>query len=454
MVTLEAHTSLSADAVSLDKELDWLAGILQVRLDRHLGREATCASIYDLAPPPLAPGESTYAHFVQHYEMTVEERLAVLLVLAPHVRPEVLDVFFVANPQLGRGYTEFGGVKGKMHGGFLPTGETVLFVLSEGDLQRRIGCRRLFDRDHYFARHSILKLDPAPPGEPIYSGPVVLSNEMVDYLTTGAIRKPDFSTDFPARLLTTEMEWADLVLAPHTSEQLREMDAWIQHGAVLMNDWGMSRRLRPGYKGLFYGPPGTGKTLAATLLGKRIGRDVYRIDLSTVVSKYIGETEKNLESVFNRAENLDCILFFDEADALFGKRTNISDAHDRYANQGVSYLLQRIEDFPGLVILASNYKSNLDEAFMRRFQAVVHFPMPSAPERERLWADSFSEESVLDASVCLDAIARKYELSGGAIMNVVRYASLMALQARSNVIRHAVLLAGIRRELQKDGKTL
>ena len=221
-----------------------------------------------------------------------------------------------------------------------------------------------------------------------------------------------------------------------------------------MSSWALGRRLLPGYKSLFYGPPGTGKTITATLLGKRVGRDVYRIALSTVVSKYIGETEKNLERIFDRAENMDCILFFDEADALFGKRTSVSDAHDRYANQEVSYLLQRIEEFGGIVILASNFRSNLDDAFMRRFQAVVHFPMPNAGERKRLWAGAFSGESQLESPGLLDEISEKYELSGGAILNGVRYASLMAIEAESKVIKRGDLLKGIRRELQKEGKTL
>ena len=131
----------------------------------------------------------------------------------------------------------------------------------------------------------------------------------------------------------------------------------------------MRKRVKPGYRALFHGPPGTGKTLTATLLGKHTGRPVFRIDLSRVVSKYIGETEKNLSRLFDKAEHKDWILFFDEADALFGKRTEIRDAHDKYANQEVAYLLQRIESYAGLVILATNQRGNIDEAFLRRFQA-------------------------------------------------------------------------------------
>ena len=203
--------------------------------------------------------------------------------------------------------------------------------------------------------------------------------------------------------------------------QIEEIKTWMKHGRTLMKDWGMEKKLRPGYRCLFYGPPGTGKTMTACLLGKYIERDVYKIDLSMVVSKYIGETEKNLAKVFDQAETKEWILFFDEADALFGKRTNISDAHDKYANQEVSYLLQRIEDFDGAVILASNMKSNLDDSFTRRFESIINFPMPKPAERLRLWQNGFSRVSTLEDKIKLKQIAGRYELSGGAIINIIRF---------------------------------
>jgi SpoVK/Ycf46/Vps4 family AAA+-type ATPase len=250
------------------------------------------------------------------------------------------------------------------------------------------------------------------------------------------------------------MDWDDLVLDPYTMDQVLEIKAWIEYGDTLLHDLGLGKKLKPGYRSLFYGPSGTGKTLTATLLGKMTHRDVYRIDLSLVVSKYIGETEKNLEKVFQQAEHKDWILFFDEADALFGKRTKITDAHDRFANQEVSYLLQRVEDYAGVVILASNFKSNLDEAFTRRFQSIIHFPMPNQSERHRLWQNAFSEKTPLGENIHLTDIAVKYELAGGSIMNVVRYATLMALKRGTRLITYDDLLNGLRKEFQKEGKTL
>jgi SpoVK/Ycf46/Vps4 family AAA+-type ATPase len=185
-----------------------------------------------------------------------------------------------------------------------------------------------------------------------------------------------------------------------------------------------------------------------------VGVDVYRIDLSMVVSKYIGETEKNLANIFDQAQNKNWILFFDEADALFGKRTQTTHAHDRYANQEISYLLQRTEDFPGVVILATNLKGNIDDAFARRFQSLVYFPMPDAGQRLQLWQKTLDHNCSLTKETSLPEIAGKFELSGGAITNVVRYGAIQALQHKRNAIAGTDLIKGIARELRKEGKTI
>ena len=203
---------------------------------------------------------------------------------------------------------------------------------------------------------------------------------------------------------------------------------------------------------LFSGPPGTGKTLTASLLGKYTNRDVFRIDLSLVVSKYIGETEKNLSKLFDRAENKDWILFFDEADALFGKRTGVRDAHDKYANQEVSYLLQRIESHTGLVILASNMKSNIDAAFTRRFNAIIEFENPTAQERLAIWKNNIPQNIRLDKEINLEEIARKYEVNGANIVNIIHYACLKTLENNSDILRQPDLLKGIQQEYVKEGK--
>ena len=251
------------------------------------------------------------------------------------------------------------------------------------------------------------------------SGRIIFSQEYVDLFTSGRVARPRLGPSFPAEHLETGLEWSDLVLNPKTLKQVREIELWVKHGETLLEEWGMRRKLRPGYRALFHGPPGTGKTLTASLLGKYTGKDVYRIDLSVVASKYVGETEKNLSNLFARA-NEDWILFFDEAESLFHQRTGVQNAHDKYANQEVSYLLQRLERYEGLVILATNMKSHIDEAFNRRFQSIVYFPVPNADLRTKLWKGAFPPKVELDQEVDIPALARKYELSGADIMNVVQ----------------------------------
>lgn len=209
--------------------------------------------------------------------------------------------------------------------------------------------------------------------------------------------------------LATHYEWSDLVVDQSTSRQLSDI-----HECT---------KSRQSCHALFYGPPGTGKTLAAALLGKQLQQEVYTINLSQVVSKYIGETEKNLGRIFDEAESKNWILFFDEADALFGKRTDVKDSHDKYANQEVSYLLNRIETFNGLAILATNMKNNIDDAFIRRLRFVVYFPIPAPQERLRLWQKGLATHQLSVEPSHLQSIADKYDLSGSAIMQTAEQVS-------------------------------
>lgn len=250
------------------------------------------------------------------------------------------------------------------------------------------------------------------------------------------------------------MTWDDLVLPDLIMQEVEDILIWLQHNDTLMQDWGMNRKLKRGFRTLFYGPPGTGKTLTASLLGQQMEMDVYRVDLSQIVSKYIGETEKNMGSLFDQAENKNWILFFDEADALFGSRTATSSSNDRHANQEVAYLLQRVEDYSGVVILASNLKGNIDEAFARRFQSMILFPIPDVEQRFTLWKKTFSPNATFTDNVNLFEIAEEYELAGGSITNVVRYSSLKSLSRNSNMIELNDILQGIKKELRKEGKTI
>ena len=452
----------AANARALERELEWLAALLDARLTQYFragegGARVAPADVL-AAPPPLDDPGGPYAEFVRRHALGAAERAVLALALVPHVRPQLLDVLFAKNDATDRGFTEFGGAHGGggaggAHGGFVPTGETAMFLLAGDDLAARFAAASLFDGDHALARHGVLQLAPAGAVEPPLAGALALAREHAALFTTGAERRPTFGADFPARRVETQLDWSDLVLPASTLDQLDEIRDWLEHGETLLHGWGMHQKLRPGFTSLFHGPPGTGKTLSACLLGRYCGRDVYRVDLSMVVSKYIGETEKNLSRVFDVAEHRRWILFFDEADALFGRRTRVDSAHDRYANQEISYLLQRIEEFGGVVLLASNFKANIDDAFLRRFQSVIHFPMPRPAERRRIWQRAFSPKAVLDERIDLARLAEKHELSGGTIMNVVRYSSLKALARHGTTIRLEDMEEGIRREFLKEGRT-
>ncbi|MFT4925244.1 MAG: SpoVK/Ycf46/Vps4 family AAA+-type ATPase [Phenylobacterium sp.] len=454
-----------ANADSLAQEIHWFGEVLDLRVKLYFEQGPQLTDIRQLPPPDLTAHDSPYAALVRLHGLNFDERVALTLAVIPHVKPQALDIFFSRNGNFDRIYTEFGGVRDNRHSGFLPTCETLAFVLAGDDLAKRFEINKLFDDQHIFALKGILTLTHQSQNQPFFSGALQISAEYLNKFTTALCEKIDYSSRFPAKLITTKLSWQDLVLAPEVMDEIDKINTWIKHSGQIMQKWGLEKSLKPGYRSLFYGPPGTGKTLTATLIGAELGRDVYRIDLSSMVSKYIGETEKNLANLFDQAQNKSWILFFDEADALFGTRSGGSSANDRHANQQIAYLLQRIEDFPGTVILATNLRANIDPAFSRRFQSLVYFPMPDAEQRLQLWQKILNGEvennvegngknrQLADEQVLAD-IAEQYELAGGAITNVVRYAAICAIQADSETISYQDLRKGIGKELRKEGRTL
>jgi hypothetical protein len=253
--------------------------------------------------------------------------------------------------------------------------------------------------------------------------------------------------------VTGEIGWDDLVLPERPLTLLRSLTAFLRHRDLVLEEWGFGRRAgrSQGLVAMFAGDSGTGKTLAARVLASEIGLELFRIDLATVVSKWLGETEKNLDRVFAAAQGANAVLFFDEADAVFGRRSDVSDSHDRYANLQTAFLLQRIEQHDGPVILATNMRGNIDDAFLRRMDAVVEFPFPQAEHRRRLWDLLLPDEAPRADDVELDFLAERFELSGGGIRNAAMAAAVLAAQA-GGAIGMEQLVRGVAMEYAKLGR--
>ncbi|WP_374454957.1 ATP-binding protein [Nocardioides sp.] len=434
----------------LTRDLQLLEDLVDDQLASHLGTASGAVR------SPNDRGFDLDLFSALHYgePLTPAEHVVLLLALVPHLRPAFFDALIGRHLPEGGDLPELGGVRLDSGRGVLATGETAQFVIAGDDIRDRLAVQRMFTTEHWFSRRHLLWLDRVREGAPATSGRLVLDPESVELMTTGHATLPGFSTGFPAEHVGTEMDRDDVVLRPDTWRQIRDIETWMRFNDTVLHEWGMGKRVRPGYRVLFHGPPGTGKTLAATLIGKATGRPVFRVDLSRVVSKYIGETEKNLSGLFDKAEGKEWILFFDEADALFGKRTDIRDAHDKYANQEASYLLQRIETFSGLVILATNRRSNIDEAFLRRFQSAVCFHPPTPEQRRELWQRSFPHQVAVDADVDWRDIAGRFELTAASIVNVAHHCAIAALDTDMQPVDRSMLEGAIMQELVKDGKVV
>ena len=256
-----------------------------------------------------------------------------------------------------------------------------------------------------------------------------------------------------AHKIPTKYRWDDIVLPQDRTEQLREICNHVKYRDRVYSEWGFDQKLAMG-KGLcvlFAGPSGTGKTMSADIIAGELGLDLYKIDLSNVVSKYIGETEKNLSRIFDEAETSNAILFFDEADALFGKRSEVKDSHDRYANIETGYLLQRMEEHEGIVILASNFRKNMDDAFIRRLHFTVEFPFPNEEDRLRIWENVWPETAPRDPGLDLAFLARRFQITGGNIRNIALSAAFLAADD-TGVVGMQHLIRATQREYQKMGK--
>jgi len=443
---------------SMEVELTWLENVIAESVNYlsyiNKANDDVINVPYNgaLCIPAEHKAKTPFSKLLNSQSINQYERFALIASLAPYIAPWIFNKLFSASQSSDKIMNVLGGyIQRDSHTIFLPTAETIIFLLAGNNIDKRHEVMLLLTPGAQLYKRNLVGITSMAEGHPWFKGIVYPTDELLA-IVKGHPYRPMQGSNFAAQRVETLLDWNDLVLPYDTTDALTELKIWLRYGKQLALHPEMGRKLKPGYRSLFYGPPGTGKTLTASLLGKENNLDVYRIDLSMVVSKWVGETEKNLKNIFDQAENKDWILFFDEADALFSKRTQANSSNDRYANQEVSYLLQRIEDFQGLVILASNLKGNIDDAFTRRFQSVVYFPMPDTNTRHTLWQKSFPQDYKPESNVDLMNIAQNYEMAGGTIVNVVRYCVLMAMNANRHHVTEEDLEKGIFKELRKEGK--
>ena len=445
---MDTTEATKLNAITFKKEMSWVSDKIDQRLDLFF--EKGDLEHKKILPPDIAEDKSIYADYITTYCREEEERFIIAMTLATNFMPELFDRFLIKNKAIGKNFTEFGGsVSDKSGNIFIPTLRTVAFILFGDNIANYFNLQFYFEDKHFFKTQNIVLLNQEQNS--LLDSKLNIGQEFLQKVTNGNEYKPNYSSSFPANLITTDLDWSDLVLESHIFDEIEMINTWLKNKNQILESRLLSKKINKGFKCLFFGPPGTGKTLSATLLGKKNQLDVFRIDLSQVVSKYIGETEKNLASIFDIAENKNWILFFDEAESLFSKRTSVSDSKDKFANQETAYLLQRVENYNGLIILATNLKPNIDLAFSRRLHSVIHYAIPNPLQRKKLWFNALRGiADITDNEI--QKIAETYQISGGSIKNVIQFAWLKS-KADNSSIKIENIMIGIRRELTKDGKS-
>jgi len=427
---------------------DWLKEIITWRI--YTKENIDFSRAITRMPIPNENSNSVFNTIVRDLSLTVEEQLIVLLSLTPYFIPDFTNSLMHTADSQARRDLFFN--KSLINKSIYPSIETAISLLGGTDIKSRQKYFHHFGVNSKLFKEDLISLPFPPHGEPFTRATLMPANSFLNNMIMGKNKGPEFSHDFPASLITSDYTWDELILDYDTRTQLHEVKEWIDYEAKCKEKGIDIEKFKGGYKCLFFGPSGTGKTLAATLIGKLTNKKVYRIDLSAVVSKYIGETEKNLSKIFDRASHSNWILFFDEADALFGKRGTTQNAHDRYANQEVSYLLQRFENYEGVSILASNFKDNIDVAFYRRFHSIVRFKNPEFEERLELWNIHLPKEFSFAPDVDLNEIARTVKINGAGIYNVMRRSCMKAVLNNTNIIQGQDMLDSVKMEFSKENK--
>lgn len=439
---------------ALASSIIWLEELMRLRMDELEGSSKINIEEYAEKIDKNYLSDNTSLHsLLSDYNNSYVEYLLVSLTFTAWFRPKSLGQLAKSKPDTNELYPETGLLSNKAANKYIPTLQTALFLLAGTNITKQAYFHSIL-LSHALFKDQILHLRK-PSAYNNFPNEHILEFDLAYYnfLLNGKKPRYDASPDFPASLLETEKGFSDLVLKEHTRVQLDTIMNYAAIRTSLFEREGVKSKIKPGLLAMLYGPPGTGKTFTVSVISKELGVDAYRIDLSRVISKYIGETEKNLEKIFERLSDKNCILFFDEADALFGKRTEVGDAKDRYANQEVAFLLQRVESFPGLVILASNFKQNLDTAFKRRILVSIYLAPPDNDERLILWNNSLPEYFKFEPANLPDVLAEKHPFTGANISNIIKLSCIQAESMKTRDITIDIMEPYIKHEYLKEGLT-
>lgn len=438
----------------LEMEYEWLHDLIMARCVECEEEDYIVTTLAEKSAPELAGEQGPYSHLCRNSELSIVERVFILLSLEVHYQPLILlERLADIKEKHPKAFPYLSYYKDPFSNNYYPTVQSLMFICAGKDPEQwRLIEQMIFHRGKLMKEQIISLRDPDERGRlgMRLNQLIDLTPEYAEYLLQGRKPRPDFGRAFPARWVTTNLTWDHLVLDESTRSGIADVMDWVSYGKDVITR--AQGKINKSFPCLFFGPPGTGKSFTAKLIGKEYKKDVFRIDLSMIVSKYIGETEKNLASLFDRAEGKDWILFFDEADALFGKRTNISDSKDKWANLEMSYLLQRMEEYEGLCILATNLKHNLDQAMTRRFQALIYFPWPKPEARVEIWKKSLPPGFEYPEKISFTKLG-KYDLSGAGIANVLKASCVKAAKRGDYILKVEDLSRFIRVEYAKENRT-